>query len=123
MLCFGGKSFGDDTAALDMANEALALSPDDANLLAFKGVLQIRLGAETAAATTFTAAEVAAGSREQYFLNRAQVYLVLGQSEAVLADAEAAIAASQPAIGARAFVPGAGQYRSGQLCGSGEAIR
>jgi len=85
---------GDDTAALDMVNEALALSPDSANLLAFKGILQTRLDAETEAATTFTAAEAAAGSREQFLLNRAQVFLVLGQPEAVLADAEAAIAAN-----------------------------
>jgi tetratricopeptide (TPR) repeat protein len=85
---------GDYAAALNAVNEALALSPDNASLLAFKGILQIELGFETEAATTFAAAEAASGSREQFFLNRAQVYLTLGLSEAVLADAEAAIAAN-----------------------------
>jgi len=85
---------GDDAAALDMVHEALDLSPGDASLLAFKGVLQTRLGAETEAATTFATAETAAGSRERFFLDRAQVYLVLGQPAAVLVDAEAAIAAN-----------------------------
>ncbi len=84
----------DYATALNTVNEALALSPDNASLLAFKGILQTRLGSETEAATTFAAAEVAAGSREQFFLNRAQVYLVLGQLEAVLTDGEAAIAAN-----------------------------
>lgn len=85
---------GDYTAALDTVNEALALSPDNASLLALKGILQTRLGFETEAATTFTAAEAAASDREQFLLTRAQVYLVLGQPEAVLADAEAAITAN-----------------------------
>ncbi len=85
---------GDDAAALDMVNEALALSSNDASLLAFKGILQMRLGAETEATATFAAAEAAASSREQFFLDRAQIYLVLGQPEAVLADAEAALAAN-----------------------------
>jgi len=85
---------GDDIAALDMVNEALALSPNNASLLAFKGILQTRLGSETEAATTFAAAEAAAGSREQFHLERAQIYLMLGQPEAVLAEAEAAIAAN-----------------------------
>ncbi len=85
---------GDDAAALDKVNEALALSPDNAGLLALKGVVQTRLGSEAEAATTFAAAEAASGSREQFLLIRAQVYLMLGQPEAVLADAEAAIAAN-----------------------------
>lgn len=84
----------DYAAALNTVDEALALSPDDVSLLAFKGVLQIRLGFETEAATTFAAAEAASSNREQFLLARAQVYLVLGQSEAVLADAEAAIVAN-----------------------------
>jgi len=84
----------DYAAALNSVNAALALSPDDASLLAFKGVLQTRLGFEAEAATTFAAAEAASGSRDQFFLARAQVYLVLGEPEAVLADAEAAIAAN-----------------------------
>ncbi len=85
---------GDNAAALDKVNEALSLSPDNVHLLALKGVLQTRLGAETDAATTFAAAEAVSGSREQFLLARAQVYLMLGEPEAVLVDAEAAIAAN-----------------------------
>lgn len=85
---------GEYTAALTTANEALTLSPDDASLLALKGVLQTQLGFEIEATTTFAAAEAASGSSEQFFLARAQVYLVLGQPEAVLVDAKAAITAN-----------------------------
>jgi tetratricopeptide (TPR) repeat protein len=83
---------GDNAAALGELNEALTIAPDDASLLAFKGVLQTRLGLEAEAATTFTAAEVAAENREHFFLIRAQVYLTLNMFEAMLADAEAAVA-------------------------------
>jgi tetratricopeptide (TPR) repeat protein len=85
---------GDYTAALNTVNEALALSPGDASLLALKGVVQTQLGFEAEAATTFADAEVAAGNREQFLLTRAQIYLMLGQPEAVLVDAGAVIAAN-----------------------------
>jgi hypothetical protein len=47
---------GDYAAALNSVNEALALSPGNANLLAFKGILQTELGFEAEAETTFAAA-------------------------------------------------------------------
>ncbi len=85
---------GEYAAALDEVNAALMVAPDDASLLAFKGILQTQLGLETEAATTFAAAEAASDSREHFFLTRAQVYLTLSVFEAVLTDAEAAIAAN-----------------------------
>ncbi|HOU15150.1 MAG TPA: hypothetical protein PKZ84_18740 [Anaerolineae bacterium] len=85
---------GEYTAALDEVNAALVVAPDDVNLLAFKGVLQARLGLEAEATTTFAAAEAAAASREDFLLIRAQIYLTLDMTEVVLADAQAAIAAN-----------------------------
>lgn len=79
---------GEYAAALDEVNAALIVAPNDASLLAFKGILQAQLGLEAEAVTTFAAAD----SRERFFLIRAQVYLTLGMSETMLADAEAAIA-------------------------------
>lgn len=83
---------GDIAAALAEVNAALTVAPDDASLLAFKGILQAKLGLEAAAATTFAAAEAAAESREHFFLIQAQIYLVLGMSDAALDNAQAAIA-------------------------------
>ncbi|HQE93839.1 MAG TPA: hypothetical protein PLH19_13815 [Anaerolineae bacterium] len=82
---------GNYTAALGEINAALTITPNDANLLAFKGVLQTQLGLEAEATTTFAAAEATAASREQFLLNRAEVYLKLNMFEAMLADAAAAI--------------------------------
>ncbi len=83
---------GDYVTALNEINAALQAVPDDAGLLALKGVIQTQLGMEAEAATTFAAAEAAAASREEFLLLRAQVYLTLGMPEAVITDAEAALA-------------------------------
>jgi len=77
--------------ALQTVNEALTWSPDDASLLAFKGVLETQLGLEGEAAQTFAAAEAVSDSLESFYLTRAQVHLTLGMFEAVLADAEATL--------------------------------
>jgi len=91
---------GDLAGALSELEQALAIDPDNPDLLILKGSLQQELGQSTAAEETFAAAEKSLGDREAFLLTRGQVYLLLDQGEAALADAEAAVAINpQSAIG------------------------
>lgn len=82
---------GDYVQALEQVELALALSPGEAALLTFKGVLQEALG-DVAAQETLAAAERACADREKYLTLRGQFYLQLGQLEAVWETAEALLA-------------------------------
>jgi tetratricopeptide (TPR) repeat protein len=79
---------GDVAGALGEVEQALAIAPDDPDLLVFLGALQQELGQNEAAEETFAAAELAFGDREDFLLTRARTNLMLGQPTAALADAQ-----------------------------------
>lgn len=83
---------GDLATALGEAEQALAIAPDNPDLLLLKGGLQQNLGQSTGAEETFAAAEAALGNREDFLLARGQTYLLLGQAQEALADAQEAVA-------------------------------
>lgn len=91
---------GDLAGALSELEQALAIDPDNPDLLILKGSLQQELGQSTAAEETFAAAEKSLGDQETFLVIRGQTYLLLDQGEAALADAEAVVALNpQSAIG------------------------
>jgi tetratricopeptide (TPR) repeat protein len=82
---------GDVAGALGEVDGALAIAPDDANLLALKGVLHQVLGQDVFADEAYAAAEQAYADAESFLLARARAYLLLDQAEAALVDAQAVV--------------------------------
>ena len=82
---------GDLASALTEIEQALAVAPDDAYLLIFKGSLQQGLGQDTEADKAFAAARKILNDPESFLLARGQAYLLLGQATPALADAMAAV--------------------------------
>jgi tetratricopeptide (TPR) repeat protein len=90
----------DWSTALAEVDLALAAQPDDAGLLALRGILQGQLGQPEEAQASFAESEQAASSRTEFLHLRSQYYLDIGMYEAALADAQAIVAADpQSAIG------------------------
>jgi tetratricopeptide (TPR) repeat protein len=91
-----GFTFSDEgnyQEALAAVEKGLAVAPDDAGLLTFKGVLQELLEQPDEAATTFQAAQAKlAEDPTTFYLGRGQLYLRLGQYDKAEADARAALA-------------------------------
>jgi hypothetical protein len=81
----------DLAGALAEVDQALAIAPDDPNLLVFKGALHQKLKQNAAAEEAYSAAEPAFDARADYLLARARTYLLLDQPSAALADALAAV--------------------------------
>ncbi len=82
---------GNLDGALQEIEKALAISPQDPDLLIRKGVLQQALGREAEAAQTYGLAEKALGDRKEFLLMRAQDYLGMGNPEAAITDANAVL--------------------------------
>ncbi len=84
----------DYTAALAQIDEALAVLPDDPELLVFKGVLLQQMERANEAETIFERAAQLSPSAEYLPLARGQIYLQLKQTEAALQDGLQATAAA-----------------------------
>ena len=82
------------SAALSQLDEALAVLPDDPELLIFKGVLLQRLGRAGEAEAIFERAARLSPAAEYLPLARGQIYLQLKQPEAALEDGLQATAAA-----------------------------
>ncbi len=88
----------DYPAALSQLDEALAVLPDDPELLIFKGVLLQRLERADEADAIFERAAQLSPSAEYLPLARGQIYLQLKQTEAALEDGlQATVAAPDSA--------------------------
>ena len=85
---------GEFTAALEELDLALMIEPQNYQLLAQKGVINLKLGDNLNAQRAFAAAEDAADSLELYYLERAQNELILGMNDAGSQDAQKAIDAN-----------------------------
>ena len=83
---------GDLTGALAEVEQALAIAPDNPDLLLLKGGLQKNLGQSAEAEETFAAAEAALENREDFLLARGRTYLLLDQAQEALDDSQEAIA-------------------------------
>ena len=83
---------GDCAGALVEVNAALAVKPDQMELLVFKGVLEECLESPQEAEQAFTQAQALAENQETFLLERAQKYLLLGLPEPAMADADAILA-------------------------------
>lgn len=84
---------GNYEGALAAVEKGLAVVPDDANLLTFKGILEELLGQEGEAAQTFQAAQAnLADDPTAFYLGRSQLYLRVGEIEKAKADVEQALA-------------------------------
>jgi tetratricopeptide (TPR) repeat protein len=81
----------DIEGALSEIEQALAVAPDEPELVVLKGVLQRELGQDSASEETFAAAEAAFEGREDFLLARARASLLAGQPEAAVADAQEAV--------------------------------
>jgi tetratricopeptide (TPR) repeat protein len=77
--------------ALAEVEQALAIAPDEPELIVLKGVFQRELGQDSASEETFAAAEAAFERREDFLLNRARASLLSGQPEAAITDALEAV--------------------------------
>jgi len=78
----------DYTKALNLANQALLLSPGDPDLLTNKGVILQKLGRNDEANIAFQQAEHNFGSREKFLLGRAPIYLQFGDAKRMLTDSQ-----------------------------------
>jgi tetratricopeptide (TPR) repeat protein len=84
---------GNYQEALAAVEKGLAVVPDDANLLIFKGILEEVLGQEGEAAQAFQAAQAnLAADPTAFYLGRGQLYLRIGEFEKAKADAQQALA-------------------------------
>ena len=81
----------DIVGALSEVEQALAVAPDEPELVVLKGVLQRELGQDSASEETFAAAEAVFEGREDFLLARARASLLAGQPEAAVADAQEAV--------------------------------
>ncbi len=82
---------GNLEGALQEIEKALAVSPQDPDLLIRKGVLQQALGREAEAALTYAQAEKVLGDRKEFLLRRAQSSLGVGNLDAAIADANSVL--------------------------------
>ncbi len=82
---------GDYAGALEQVELALALKPDEPELLTLQGVLLEMLD-DAAAPEILAAAARAYGNQEQFLTTRGQLYLQMGQFEAAQQAAEALLA-------------------------------
>ncbi len=82
---------GDLTAALGEVEQALAIAPDNPDLLILEGSLQQNLGQSAEAEEAFAAAQAALDDREDFLLARARTYLLLDQAQEAQADAQEVI--------------------------------
>ncbi len=82
---------GDLTAALGEVEQALAIAPNNPDLLLLKGGLQQNLGQSAEAKETFAAAQAALDDREDFLLARGRTYLLLDQAQEAEADAQEVI--------------------------------
>jgi hypothetical protein len=83
---------GDLNGALNMANQGLAIAPDDVTLMILKGITQIKLGQTNDGTLTLSQAEKLAGNEESYLLQRALIYIRSGDSKSALSDAQSIVA-------------------------------
>jgi tetratricopeptide (TPR) repeat protein len=81
----------DIVGALGEVEQALAVAPDEPELVVLKGVFQRELGQDTASEETFADAEAAFERREDFLLARAGASLLSGQPEAAVVDAQEAV--------------------------------
>lgn len=85
-------SQGDLEAALAAYEEASQIDPEDPALTIWVGVLQERLGRKEMAEEKYREAEVVAGDRVRFLLERARVYGFVGQLDEALADTDEVLA-------------------------------
>lgn len=77
--------------ALLLVEKALALAPDDPELLVFHGVLQYELGQVSSAEKDFQRAQQVLKDPEAFYLSRGQRFFSVGNYQQMLADAQAAL--------------------------------
>ncbi len=82
----------DFRGALTAVDAALALTPDDVDLIILKGVLLEKIGEQNGAKSQFQRAESQFKSLEEFLLSRAMSYLQIGEAEKSLADSQAVLA-------------------------------
>jgi tetratricopeptide (TPR) repeat protein len=82
---------GEFEGALRDIDQGLKISPNDPELIVYKGVIQEQLGQPAQAAESFRDAEQGYAKREDFLLARAQAYLMAHQPEKVLADVQAVV--------------------------------
>ena len=87
---------GNYPEALAAVEKGLAVVPDDANLLIFKGILEEFLGQEAEAAQAFQAAQAnLTDDPIAFYLGRGQLYLRVGEFEKAKEDAQQALALNE----------------------------
>jgi tetratricopeptide (TPR) repeat protein len=87
---------GNYQEALAAVEKGLAVVPDDANLLIFKGILEEFLGQEAEATQAFQAAqESLTDDPTAFYLGRGQLYLRVGELEKAKADVQQALAINE----------------------------
>ena len=111
----------DFNGALAELNRALAVAPDDVELLVFKGVLLAQLNRTGEADTLFERAVKLAGGREQVLWQRGQYLRQLNRPEAALALAQEAIAVN-PEYAAAWFLAGQVYMDLGQTSAAYQAL-
>ncbi len=83
---------GNPTSALNEAEKALAVLPDNVTFLVLKGIAQQKLGQTAEGAQTLAQAEKLSSDKETYLLQRALLYIRSGDAKSALSDAQAVIA-------------------------------